>query len=284
MEAASIGVKLASSVVTPLVKKLFVAEGPGAGLVEKPVRVSEFVSFKGEKRALAEKELTKLAAELVRRAVKSEGERPLPVDEEPAVVHALARTLHSLGDLDMTDVQAVRLGHQTLALHLRVASEAPDRHLSLDATLFYERLLENACLHILHFFTQRSTFVARTLVEQTRRQSELIAKIDELIARTPPTGGTDPSFEERYLAYVATKHSRLTIYGIDLVNSPSAGPSTPPTSASRHCVPRRTTTPPPESPPPTPPCPPNRHSRSTTWCCCAVSPVPARPRSCSGWP
>ncbi len=125
MEAASIGVKLASSVVTPLVKKLFVAEGPGAGLVEKPVRVSEFVSFKGEKRALAEKELTKLAAELVRRAVKSEGERPLPVDEEPAVVHALARTLHSLGDLDMTDVQAVRLGHQTLALHLRVASEAP---------------------------------------------------------------------------------------------------------------------------------------------------------------
>ncbi|MGX5183237.1 NACHT domain-containing protein [Streptomyces avermitilis] len=224
MEAASIGVKLASSVVTPLVKKLFVAEGPGAGLVEKPVRVSEFVSFRGEKRALAEKELTRLAAELVRRAVRSEGERPLPVDEEPAVVHALARTLHSLGDLDMTDVQAVQLGHQTLALHLRVASEAPDRHLSLDATLFYERLLENACLHILHFFTQRSTFVARTLVEQTRRQSELIAKIDELIARTPPSGGTDPSFEERYLAYVATKHSRLTIYGIDLVNSPERWP------------------------------------------------------------
>ncbi|MET8026498.1 NACHT domain-containing protein [Streptomyces avermitilis] len=224
MEAASIGVKLASSVVTPLVKKLFVAEGPGAGLVEKPVRVSEFVSFRGEKRALAEKELTRLATELVRRAVKSEGERPLPEDEELAVVHALARTLHSLGDLAMTDVQAVRLGHQTLALHLRVASEAPDRHLSLDATLFYERLLENACLHILHFFTQRSTFVARTLVEQTRRQSELIAKIDELIARTPPTGGTDASFEERYLAYVATKHSRLTIYGIDLVNSPERWP------------------------------------------------------------
>ncbi|MFF4208464.1 NACHT domain-containing protein [Streptomyces sp. NPDC001796] len=224
MDPAALGVKVASSVVTPLVKRLFVTEGPGAGLVDKPVRVSEFVSFRGEKRALAEKELTKLAAELVRRAVTAEGERPLPEDETPAVVLALATTLHALGDLNMTDVQAVRLGHQTLALHLRAASGTPDRDLSLDATLFYERVLEIACLHILHFFTQRSTFVPRTLVEQTRRQAEIIAKIDELIARTPPTGGTDPAFDQRYLAYVAIKHSHLTIYGVDLVNSPERWP------------------------------------------------------------
>ncbi|POX47756.1 NACHT domain-containing NTPase [Streptomyces sp. Ru72] len=224
MDAAALGVKVASSVVTPLVKRLFVTEGPGAGLVDRPVRVSEFVSFRGEKRALAEKELTKLAAELVRRAVTAEGERPLPEDETPAVVLALATTLHALGDLDMTDVQAVRLGHQTLALHLRAASGTPDRDLSLDATLFYERVLEIACLHILHFFTQRSTFVPRTLVEQTRRQAEIIAKIDELIARTPRTGGTDAAFDQRYLAYVASKHSHLTIYGIDLVNSPERWP------------------------------------------------------------
>ncbi|GHK04466.1 ATP-binding protein [Streptomyces sp. Y2F8-2] len=224
MDPAALGVKVASSVVTPLVKRLFVTEGPGAGLVDKPVRVSQFVSFRGEKRALAEKELSKLAAELVRRAVTAEGERPLPEDETPAVVLALATTLHALGDLNMTDVQAVRLGPQTLALHLRAASGTPDRDLSLDATLFYERVLEIACLHILHFFTQRSTFVPRTLVEQTRRQAEIIAKIDELIARTPPTGGTDPAFDQRYLAYVATRHSHLTIYGIDLVNSPERWP------------------------------------------------------------
>lgn len=46
MEPAAIGAKLASSVVTPLVKKLFRADGPGAGLVEKPVRISGFVSFR----------------------------------------------------------------------------------------------------------------------------------------------------------------------------------------------------------------------------------------------
>jgi hypothetical protein len=223
MEPATLGVKLASSTVTPLVRKLFVSEGPGAGLVDRPVRISGFVSFRGEKRTLERPDLDRLAAELVRRALKS-GERPVSADEEPSVVHALADTLHALGDLTMTDVQAVELGHEALAARLRAAAGHPERHLSRDAGLFHERLLTTACLHILHFFTQRSTFVARTLVEQSRRQRELVAKVDALIARIPPTGGRDTEFEQRYLSYVRTRHGRLTIYGIDLHNSPDRWP------------------------------------------------------------
>ncbi|MER5222635.1 NACHT domain-containing protein [Streptomyces flaveus] len=223
MEPASVGVRLASSVISPLVRKLFVTEGPGADLVDKPVRISAYVSFTGEKRSLTEKDVTKLAAELVRRALKS-GERPFPADEEQAVVHALARTLHALGDLAMTDVLAVKLGHEALAICLRTAANHPERDLSFDATLFYRRLLDTACLHILHFFTQRSTFVPRTLVEQTRRQAELLAKMDELIARNPLPSSADETFERRYLSYVATRHSQLTIYGIDLANSPDRWP------------------------------------------------------------
>ncbi|MFF4526066.1 NACHT domain-containing protein [Streptomyces bluensis] len=223
MEPAAVGLRLASGVVTPLVKKLFVVEGPGAGLVDRPVRIAGFVSFRGEKRTLTRPDLHRLCAELVRRALK-DGERPIHADEEQAVVHALSDTLYALGDLTMTDVQAVELGHEYLAANLRSASGSPDRELSFDASLFYRRLLTTACLHILHFFTQRSTFVPRTLVEQTRRQRELVAKVDELIARTDPPGGTDSAFEERYLDYVARIHSHLTIYGIDLVNSPERWP------------------------------------------------------------
>ncbi|MEV2230358.1 NACHT domain-containing protein [Streptomyces phaeochromogenes] len=224
MEPATVGVRLASSVATPLIKKLFTPEGPGAGLVDKPVRISSRVSFKGEQRTLGEKDVTRLASELVRRALKDADERPIPADEAQPVVHALADTLRALGDITMTDAQAVALGHSGLALHLRHAAGSPDRDLDFDAALFYERLLDTACLHILHFFTQRSTFVARTLVEQTRRQSELIAKVDELIARTPRPGDGDGAFERRYLAYAATKHSQLTIYGIDLANTPDRWP------------------------------------------------------------
>jgi hypothetical protein len=223
MDPTTTGVRLASTAVTPLVKKLFVSEGPGAGLVDKPVRISGFVSFRGEKRTLGPADLRKLSAELVRQALKG-GERPIYADEEQAVVHALADTLYALGDLTMTDVQAVELGHEYLAAHLRSAGGHPERDLSYDATQFYDRLLVTACLHIVHFFTQRSTFVTRTLVEQTRRQRALIAKIDELIARTPPAGGTDTAFERRYLGYVETIHSHLTIYGIDLVDSPDRWP------------------------------------------------------------
>ena len=223
MEPAAVGIKLTSSTVTPLIRKLFVTEGPGAALVDKPIRISGFVSFKGEKRTLDKPALRKLSAELVRQSLKT-GERPIPPAEEQAVVHALADTLHALGDLTMTDAQAVELGHESLAAGLRAASGHPDRDLSLDASLFHGRLLTTACLHIVHFFTQRSSFVARTLVEQSRRQRELIAKVDALIARTPSTGGTDTPFELRYTEYVRTRHSHLTIYGIDLAHSPDRWP------------------------------------------------------------
>ncbi|WP_051113653.1 NACHT domain-containing protein [Streptomyces davaonensis] len=223
MDPAVLGARLASGVVAPLVRKLFVKEGPGAALVDRPVRLSALVSFRGEQRTLDRPALHKLSAELVRRALRG-GERPIGADEEQAVVHALADTLFALGDLAMTDVQAVDLGHESLAASLRGASNHPDRDLSYDASQFYGRLLATACLHIVHFFTQRSTFVASTLVEQSRGQRELIAKVDELIARTPPTGGTDTTFERRYLPYVTTKHGRLTIYGIDLANSPDRWP------------------------------------------------------------
>ncbi|MEU3372195.1 NACHT domain-containing protein [Streptomyces sp. NPDC006660] len=223
MDPAQIGLKLAVGVVGPLVKKLFVSEGPGAGLTDHPVRLSSRISFRGEKRTLSESDLRKLAAALVREGLRS-GERAVPPDEEQAVIDALSATLYALGELDLTDVDAVALGHEGLARALRRASRAPERHLSADATYFYERLLAATCLHILHFFTQRATFVPAALVHQSRDHAQLDAKMDELIARSPRPDGHDAAFERRYLAQIARKHGTLTIYGIDLTNSPGSWP------------------------------------------------------------
>ncbi|MFJ9547044.1 NACHT domain-containing protein [Streptomyces erythrochromogenes] len=223
MEPGIIGTRLASAVIGPLIKKLFVAEGGGAGLVDRPVRISGYVSFQGEKRSLTDSDLHSLAAKLVKQALRT-GERPVAADEEPAVVDALASTLHALGDLTMTDLDAVRLGSADFARELRKAAGRPEKHLTADATHFYERLLEAACVHVLQFFTQRSTFVAHALVQQTRGLAELTAKIDELIRRDPLPGAEDTAFEQLYLPYVARKHAKLTIYGIDLGNSPARWP------------------------------------------------------------
>ncbi|MFF6997795.1 NACHT domain-containing protein [Streptomyces sp. NPDC008313] len=223
MDPAVLGTKLASSLIGPAVRKLFVREEPGAGLTDKPVRLTALVSFRGEKRTLDEKGVRRLAAHLVRQAAGSPGEPPFPADEETAVGEALARKLLALGDLDMDDVQAVRLGHRELARLLHTGAPTP-AHLCADSSFFLDSATEWACVHILDFFTRRSTFVARTLVEQTRGQTELIAKVDELITRSPRPDARDAAFERRYLPYTAKKHGRLTIYGIDLTNSPGKWP------------------------------------------------------------
>ncbi|THA85253.1 NACHT domain-containing protein [Streptomyces sp. A0592] len=223
MEPGTIGIRLASAAVGPLVKRLFVSEGGGAGLVDKPIRISGYVSFTGEKRTLTDAELHDLAAKLVKQALRT-GERPVLRDEELAVIDALASTLYALGDLTMTDLDAVGLGSADFARELRRAAGRPEKHLSADATYFYERLVEAACVHVLQFFTGRSTFVAHALVQQTRRLAELTAKVDELIRRAPLPGAEDTAFEQQYLPYVENKHSKLTIYGVDLINSPARWP------------------------------------------------------------
>ncbi|MEV4340002.1 NACHT domain-containing protein [Streptomyces sp. NPDC049590] len=223
MEPAVLGGRLVSSLIGPLVRKLFVQDGPGAALVDRPVRLSALVSFRGEKRTLGEKEVHRLAERIVAQAVESPGEPPFPADEQAAVADALARRLLALGELEMEDVQAVRLGSTELARRL-LRHAPPPVGLSTDAHAFLDSAAEWACLHILEFFTRRSSFVARTLVEQSRAQAELIAKVDELIARTPRPDARDTAFERRYLPYLADRHDHITIYGIDLRDSPDRWP------------------------------------------------------------
>ncbi|MEU7037075.1 NACHT domain-containing protein [Streptomyces sp. NPDC046237] len=225
MDPSLMGTRLAASAMGPLLKKLLVSDGPGAGLTgaARGIRLSGRVSFRGEKRTLTEKDVHKLAATLVERAMAGPGEPPFPGDETEALAATLAATLLALGDLDMDDVQAVHLGAPALARALRAAAPPPDG-LSTDSVLFLDSLTEWACVHILEFFTQRTTFVPRTLVEQTRGQAELTAKVDEVIRRTPRVDARDAEFERRYLAYVARKHGSLTIYGVDLEGAPERWP------------------------------------------------------------
>ncbi|HET6860843.1 MAG TPA: NACHT domain-containing protein [Streptomyces sp.] len=218
--------RLASSIVVPLIKRLFTRDGPGAGLVDRPVRVSSLVSFRGEKRTLSDQDLYKLTATLVRRAVDpvGHGERPVPPDEDEAVVLALARTLYSLGDLDMEDVQAVQLGPAELARAMKAVDPTATRDLSAAAANLHDALLETAAVYILHFFTQRSTFVPRTLVRQSRALADSLARTDELLKRVPSQFTQDALFEARYADHIAHKHGMLMIYGIDLTDSPEQWP------------------------------------------------------------
>ncbi|MBI0385514.1 ATP-binding protein, partial [Streptomyces albiflaviniger] len=108
-----------------------------------------------------------------------------------------ARTLHSLGTVDLDDLRAVRLGPDAFARHLAVG--APDADEGLDAAdaRTHASLREAVCAHILRFLTVRSPFV---------------------------TAAEDAAFEERYARDTVAAHDHLTIYGIDLTHSPDSWP------------------------------------------------------------
>lgn len=66
------------------------------------------------------------------------------------------------------------------------------------STHLYFRLLHSAYLHILHFFTQRSTFVAHTLVKQSRQLDRMIRLTDVLVERPTSRTAQDATFEQQY--------------------------------------------------------------------------------------
>ncbi|GAB2919232.1 NACHT domain-containing protein [Streptomyces mayteni] len=217
MDPATIGARIASAAIGPLIKRLFRPDGPGAGLVDKPVRVSSLVSFRGEKATLTEKDLRKIAEEVCERSARgNEEHRALSDTEKRAIQSDLRLAMDRLGKLDMDDLQAVRLGPEAIAEQLGWPILFIQ---TLEAKAVYDDLVRTLSLHILNFFTQRSTFVARTLVEQSQQLQRVISQIDLLIDRNPRPAVEDAAFERRYASFIESRHNELTIFGLDLDHS-----------------------------------------------------------------
>ncbi|GAA1908771.1 NACHT domain-containing protein [Streptomyces sodiiphilus] len=213
MDAGTIGLRLGSAAIGPLLKKLLRREEPGAGLVDRPVRISSLLNLGPEPGALNEKQLRKLTAALVERAAEARGPHEAPdIEIRSEVTDALVSSLRACGDLSMDDVQAVSLGAEGLAARVRSRPDA----LSAGALALYDPLLTVLCLHIIDHFTRRSTFIARTLVEQSRRITGLVEHLDTLAARLPPQTAEDIEFESRYAAHIIRRYGQLTIHGIDV--------------------------------------------------------------------
>ncbi|MEU3734829.1 NACHT domain-containing protein [Streptomyces sp. NPDC033538] len=217
VDVTALGARVASGAVAPLVRRLFVRDGPGAALVDRPVRISALVSFRGEKRSVTPEDVDKVAGELVRRALKAAGPGEEPVDaaEATAVKDALARTLARLGEITVEDYEAVGLGPERFARELRANVRLAPYGLGADGLLLYERLLHTASLHILNFLTQRSTYVARQQTVQTQQLARLVQAVDVLLERLPSQSAEDAGFEERYADHIAARYGTLTIYGLD---------------------------------------------------------------------
>ncbi|MFF7233909.1 NACHT domain-containing protein [Streptomyces sioyaensis] len=224
MDPTPILARLSPQALDPLIRRLFLPDGPFAEPADRPVPLSRLLSFTGEKPALTERGLAGVAAALVEQA---SGGTAGPPDQ--ALTTALTSTLRALADTGMDDADAVRLLPAAFARRLCEAVPGATRDLPSDAAQLHGLLLDAAALHILHFLTRRSPYVAHTLVEQTRTLAGLIDGQGSAAPRTPPPApedatSVDAAFEARYAQATATLHNHLTIFGIDLAHSPDSWP------------------------------------------------------------
>ncbi len=189
-------VRLTSTAAAPLVRGLFVNRAPAAD----EELIASLVAFRGDAHG-GYQSLQRLAADFVR--LGSTGQTAPPAQETQAVAVVLARTLYGLGELDTTDVQAVRMGPQDYARRLRAAALGADRELSAEAAWFHDSLLVAVCLHTLHHLIDRSPYLAGRLPERCHRIRQLVdlADVSALRRRAAPSP-QDAAFEERYLRSV----------------------------------------------------------------------------------
>ncbi|WP_018657658.1 NACHT domain-containing protein [Actinomadura flavalba] len=207
--------KVASPAAGQLIKALFFKEPvPGAGLVDKPVRLAGWVKWRGGKKELAEKEIRKLVRQLERDVTDEDPAlRMIGVPEGEAVGRAVTAALLAFDRLAMDDVQNAGLDPTRLMeTLLDTAGDTGRDALTEPGRTAHDRVLALACLHVLEFFTRRPEFSARTAVDHTHRLEALHAAVEELNRKADK----DESFRAEYLDAVATQVDQLRLFGLQL--------------------------------------------------------------------
>jgi len=186
----------------------------GAGLVERPVRFSEWVVWRGGKKELTEKDIRKLVDKLVRRAGDADsGFKMIGPELGDEVVTGLTATLMAIDQITLDDVVDADLAADRLADLLRKA--APDAATGLDGPPadMYAALLHVCCVHIVEFFTRRPEFVTRATVAQVRAVAELR---DEVRERSPDLASEAARFETHYRDGLLPELDQEHLFGLQL--------------------------------------------------------------------
>jgi hypothetical protein len=149
--------------------------------------------------------------------------RDLPENERLATLNAVADALIA-AELDdrtlfLADADPVKLARE---VRRRVPSAAQQAGLGDAATQLYQAVLDESCMALVHIIRQLPEFPAAALSEQLSRESLIINRLGQIVARLPritldaPRGTDhDAEFRHRYLDAVIARHDELELFGID---------------------------------------------------------------------
>ncbi|MEV7193840.1 NACHT domain-containing protein [Streptomyces sp. NPDC093510] len=214
-------VRTPSAHTMPLVQRFFrVPPRPPT----TPELIAALTTWRGPDAPAGPDDVHRTAADFIQLAAET---HTTPTAELPEVADVLTRTLLAVGELDLTDADAVRLGPQDYARRLRGAVQGADRGLSPDAAWFHDELLVAVCLHVLHHLVRRSPYIQRHMPERASRVRQLVDLNDAEVAaaaRRSEPSREDAEFEAAYAQEVVRQHGWLTIVGVDFAHAPDRWP------------------------------------------------------------
>jgi len=152
--------------------------------------------------------------------------RGLPENERQATVIAVADTLRKarLTDRDLWEQD---LDPLQLERSLRKSAPEAERDLGNQARGLYSRLLPEACAYVVSLTTSLPEFHAGAFTELLRRDSAIIARLDEILKLLPPQLIQDKeiealgsnfydTFTTAYRRQVVTRLDHLRLFGVDV--------------------------------------------------------------------
>lgn len=152
--------------------------------------------------------------------------RGLPENERQATVLAVADTLRKAR---LTDRDLLEQDLDSLQLERSLRNSVPeaDRDLGYQARGLYSRLLPEACAYVVSLTTSLPEFQAGAFTELLRRDSAIIARLDEILKLLPPqhiedngvsmpSGGLYDTFTTAYRRQVVARLDHLRLFGVDV--------------------------------------------------------------------
>lgn len=143
--------------------------------------------------------------------------RGLDEGEQAAAVSAVTETF---GRARVTgDVLFSRdLDPLNLERHLRQFTEDATRDLSWGGTQLYDRVLARCCAYVLEIADKLPRFQAGAFAELLKRDSQILARVEDILARLPaPAAGAEAAdrVETAYRRRVVKVFDRLELFGLD---------------------------------------------------------------------
>ena len=143
--------------------------------------------------------------------------RSLDEGERNAAIIAVTETFDSAQLTDKT-LFAGNLDPFYLEKFVRRFTGQSTRDLSLDGTALYDRVLAQCCAYIIEIADKLPRFQAGAFAELLQRDTQILARLEEVLERLPAPAKDDPKrshVETAYRQRLAKVFDRLELFGLD---------------------------------------------------------------------